>query len=193
MNRTFPPVRRPMRPRSSCSSRSSQQGVALIIALILLVVMTLFGLLGLRTIANEERLAGYVYDRSLAFQGAEAALRVAETGIEAVKPQPSSGCGDFSVAPHTVRVCAPPAPTDTPRWLDTAFTQWATATAVVSGSISLTPQYFIEYLGNNFPCSQNPDCGSQPCNCLRYRVTARAGEAGRAQVMLQSVYATDAP
>lgn len=44
--------------------------------------------------------------------------------------------------------------------------------------------------GDAFPCSTNPDCSSQPCTCLRYRVTARVGEAGRAQVMLQSVYAT---
>jgi len=167
--------------------------VALIIALILLVVMTLFGLLGLRTIANEERLAGYVYDRSLAFQAAESALRLAEIGVETVKPQPSAGCSDFTVDLKTVRACAPPAPTNTPRWLDTSFTDWSTSTAVVSGPVSLQPQYFVEYLGNTFPCSQNPDCSTQPCNCLRFRVTARAGEAGRAQVMLQSVYATDAP
>ncbi|QLP99188.1 MAG: pilus assembly protein [Burkholderiaceae bacterium] len=53
------------------------------------------------------------------------------------------------------------------------------------------PTYFVEYLGDTFPCSTNPDCSSQPCNCLRYRITARVGDAGRSQVMLQSVYATD--
>ena len=88
-------------------------------------------------------------------------------------------------------MCAPPSPANTPRWLDSSFTDWATTTAVVSGALTVTPTYFVEYLGDTFPCSTNPDCSSQPCNCLRYRITARVGDAGRSQVMLQSVYATD--
>lgn len=181
----------PARSSRTPASRARQRGVALIISLILLVVMTLFGLLVVRGIANEERLAGYVYDRALALQGAEAALRQAEAAVETLKPQPTSGCSDFTSAPTTVHVCAAPAATDTPRWLDTSFTDWATTTAVVSGSLTVTPTYFVEYLGDTFPCSASPDCSSQPCNCLRYRVTARVGGAGRSQVMLQSVYATN--
>jgi type IV pilus assembly protein PilX len=165
--------------------------VALIISLILLVVMTLFGLLVVRGVVNEERLTGYVYDRALALQGAEAALRQAEAAVETLKPQPTSGCSDFTSAPTTVRVCAAPAATATPRWLDPSFSGWTTTTAVVSGALTVSPSYFVEYLGGTFPCSQSPDCSSQPCNCLRYRVTARVGEAGRSQVMLQSVYATN--
>ena len=168
----------------------AQRGVALVLGLILLVVMTLFGLLVVRNISGDERMAGYTYDRALALQGAEAALRQAEALVETIKPQPTSGCSDFTVSPDTVRVCAAPAATDTPRWLDSSFTGWVAATAVSSGSLTVTPTYFVEYLGDAFPCSTNPDCSSQPCNCLRYRVTARVGQAGRAQVMLQSVYAT---
>lgn len=171
--------------------RPAQHGFALVISLILLVVMTLFGLLVVRNISTDERLAGYTYDRALALQGAEAALRNAEILVDTIKPQPTSGCSDFTSAPDTVRVCAPPAPSSTPRWLDSSFSDWATTTAVVSGGLTVTPTYFVEYLGDTFPCSTNPDCSSQPCNCLRYRVTARVGEAGRSQVMLQSVYATD--
>ena len=168
----------------------AQRGVALVIGLILLVVMTLFGLLVVRNISGDERMAGYTYDRALALQGAEAALRQAEALVETIKPQPTSGCSDFTVSPDTVRVCAAPAATDTPRWLVISFTCLFSASAVSSGSLPVTPTYFVEYLGDAFPCSTNPDCSSQPCTCLRYRVTARVGEAGRAQVMLQSVYAT---
>ena len=168
----------------------AQRGVALVIGLILLVVMTLFGLLVVRNISGDERMAGYTYDRALALQGAEAALRQAEALVETIKPQPTSGCSDFTVSPDTVHVCVAPAATDKPRWLDSNFSDWATTTAVVSGGLTVTPTYFVEYLGDAFPCSTNPDCSSQPCTCLRYRVTARVGEAGRAQVMLQSVYAT---
>lgn len=171
--------------------RSQQSGIALIIGLILLVVMTLFGLLVVRNISTDERLAGYTYDRALAMQAAEAALRNAELAVDALKPRPSSGCSDFTSSPNTVRVCAPPSPSATSRWLDPSFADWVTTTAVVSGGLSITPSYFVEYLGESFPCSTNPDCTSQPCNCLRYRITARVGDAGRSQVMLQSVYATD--
>lgn len=172
-------------------TRPAQRGVALVISLILLVVMTLFGLLVVRNIATDERMAGYTYDRALALQGAEAALRSAELAVETLKPQPTSGCSDFTSSPTTVHVCAAPTPASTPRWLDASFGDWVTTTAVVSGGLTVTPTYFVEYLGDTFPCSTNPDCTSQPCNCLRYRVTARAGEAGRSQVMLQSVYATN--
>lgn len=181
------PARRP----HLSQARRQQSGIALIISLILLVVMTMFGLLVVRNISNEERLSGYVYDRALALQGAEAALRRAENLVETIKPQPTSGCSDFTSSPNTVHVCAPPSPANTPRWLDSTFTDWATTTAVVSGALTVTPTYFVEYLGDTFPCSTNPDCTSQPCNCLRYRITARVGDAGRSQVMLQSVYATD--
>lgn len=181
------PARRP----HLSQARRQQSGIALIISLILLVVMTMVGLLVVRNISNEERLSGYVYDRALALQGAEAALRRAENLVETIKPQPTSGCSDFTSSPNTVHVCAPPSPANTPRWLDSTFTDWATTTAVVSGALTVTPTYFVEYLGDTFPCSTNPDCSSQPCNCLRYRITARVGDAGRSQVMLQSVYATD--
>lgn len=180
-----------MRSLRPLHSPCAQRGVALVISLILLVVMTLFGLLVVRNISGDERMAGYTYDRALALQGAEAALRRAENLVESIKPQPTSGCSDFTSSPNTVHVCAPPAPSSTPRWLDSSFSDWATTTAVVSGGLTVTPTYFVEYLGDTFPCSTNPDCSSQPCNCLRYRVTARVGEAGRSQVMLQSVYATD--
>jgi type IV pilus assembly protein PilX len=161
--------------------------VALIIGLILLVIATVFGLLGVRMVSNEERLANNAYDRQLAFQAAEAGLRRAEAAIEAVKPRPTAGCAVYSEGSESAMVCAAPVPAATPRWLDETFASW---TPVAAGT-SIVPDYFAEYLGDTYPCSLNPDCSSQPCNCLRYRVTARAGADGRAHAMVQSVYATD--
>jgi type IV pilus assembly protein PilX len=165
--------------------------MALIVGLILLVVMTIVGLVGVRVVSSEERLTGHAVDRSLSFQAAEAALREVEEAIEALKPRPTSGCSVVTVAPNSVMACAPPSPSTTPRWLDSSFASWTNASAVTSGGLSITPTYFAEYLGDSFPCSQSPDCSSQPCNCLRYRITSRAGDAGRAQAMVQSIYATD--
>lgn len=63
-------------------SRSSgvykQTGISLIVVLLLLLVMTLLGLAVLRSTLMEERMSANMYDRSLAFQATEGALREAE-------------------------------------------------------------------------------------------------------------------
>ncbi|WP_024869838.1 pilus assembly PilX family protein [Pseudoxanthomonas suwonensis] len=58
-----------------------QRGASLIIVLILLLVMTLLGLAVLRGTLLEERMSANMYDRSLAFQQAESALREAEEEV----------------------------------------------------------------------------------------------------------------
>ena len=60
--------------------RRRQSGVALIVVLILLMVMTLLGLASLRGTLMEERMSANLFDRSLAFQAAESALREADRG-----------------------------------------------------------------------------------------------------------------
>src|SRR5690606_40260651 len=58
-----------------------QQGASLVVVLILLLVMTLLGLAVLRGTLLEERMSANMYDRSLAFQQAESALREAEEKV----------------------------------------------------------------------------------------------------------------
>lgn len=177
--------------RSTYSPRSRDQaGVALIVALIMVVIMSLLGLTGVRMIFQEEKMAAYSFDRTLTFQATEAALREAESSIDQVKPEPLAGaCGDFSSGIFNVRACPPPvAGAATPRWLDDTFAGWANSSAVGTGSLQVTPQYFVEYLGTGFPCGLDP---SAPPVCKRYRITARAGGNGRAEVMVQSLYASD--
>ena len=65
--------------------RAQQTGVALMVVLILLVLMTLLALVSLRGTLMQERMSSSQYDRSLAFQSAEAALREGES-IAADKP-----------------------------------------------------------------------------------------------------------
>ncbi|MCW5670620.1 MAG: hypothetical protein KIT86_13210 [Hydrogenophaga sp.] len=172
------------------SLRHRQTGVALIVALIMVVIMSLLGLAGVRMISQEEKMVAYTYDRTLTFQAAEAALRQIENSIDQVKPEPIAGaCADFTSGTFTVRACPPPAAgAAVPRWMDTAFNGWSNATAVGTGTLAITPQYFVEYLGTGFPCSLDP---SAIPVCKRYRVTARAGGNGRAEVMVQSLYASD--
>jgi type IV pilus assembly protein PilX len=165
--------------------RSNNKGVALVIGLILLVVMTIFGLVGIRLVSGEERMVSQSYDRTLAFQAAEAALREAEILIETNKPTPVAGC---AVAAGLM-TCAKPAAADKPRWLDPTFASWQAATTLTAASGTITPDYFVEYLGDTFPCGFDPVASAS--GCKRYRITARAlPGSGRASVLLQTVYAT---
>lgn len=173
-------------PTSLCAP-IRERGIALITSLILLVVMTLLGLAAIRGTTQEERMAGHNYSRSLAFQATESALRATEELVETKKPTPSAGCSVVS----GLMSCAPPAASDTPRWQNSSFTSWQDLSAVGSGTLAVTPQYFVEYLGSTFPCL--PGDPSSTDTCKRYRITARSndGSNGQTSVMLQSLYATD--
>ena len=165
-----------------------QKGIALIISLILLLVMTLVGLSGIRMVTSQERMVSYSYDRSVAFQAAEASLRNAENSIETSGlPTPAAGtaCGITGTGP-TLMICGAPATNSTPRWLDNSFTGWTASPTTVTNVV--TPEYFIEYLGDTFPCSTDPTASASICK--RYRITVKADAgSGRANVMLQSVFA----
>lgn len=166
---------------------AKQRGVALLVVLMLLLIMTLLGLASLRGALMEERMSANLFDRSLMFQAAEAALREGETKAGGTKSsQYTDNCGG-------VGLCAEPNPTDADtyvdRWLQ-ASPPYVNASAVTSGSLSVTPGYFIEYMGtapNWAGCDR--EIPVQPgCMGPRYRVTARASVAGRSEVLLQSSY-----
>ena len=179
-----------------------QGGAALIVALILLVVMTLLSLSGVRTVAMGERMTANTYDRTLAFQAAEAALRFGETKAQeqadAVPPNKDfSAAGVYSDAdsacatsPCTNGLCSQPDKDCTDRWRDGAFTGWVNASGLgLTSLVTTPPQYFVEYLGATYPCDvENPGTGAL---CKRYRITARSNAADRALIVLQSIYATE--
>jgi type IV pilus assembly protein PilX len=67
---------------SSFHSAKQQQGIALIIGMVVLIVLAALAVTALRATAVEERMAGNSYDRHIAFQAAESALRQAEDYLE---------------------------------------------------------------------------------------------------------------
>jgi type IV pilus assembly protein PilX len=170
-----------------------ERGVALIISLILLTLMSLVGMASVRAISKEERMVAQTFDRSVAFQAAESALREAEGWIEqAGRPTPAvdTNCTMMG-AVYQVMACGALITPTVPRWISSSFSDWADATVVGTGSLTITPEYFVEYLGGNFSCSlTDASAGS----CKRYRISARANAGdGRASVVLQSIYATYEP
>lgn len=63
------------------TSHPRHRGSALVISLVFLVVMTLIAVGAMRDTTLQERMAGNLRDRSLAFQAAEAALREGENWL----------------------------------------------------------------------------------------------------------------
>lgn len=55
-----------------------ERGAVLLVSLVMLLLLTLIGLASMRMVQLEERMAGNLRDRQMAFQAAEAALRAGE-------------------------------------------------------------------------------------------------------------------
>lgn len=170
-----------------------QRGVALVVVLILLLVMTLLGLASLRGTLMEERMSAYMYDRSLAFQATEAALREAEAVISA-----ATEAGQFiGVDCTAIGAVCPSVPVTT--W-STGGADWVAMqeTDVLSDLAGGTPQYYIELMrrfapsptgaGGSASSNQYGGLGNPPDGAV-YRVTARSHDPandGRALVVLQA-------
>jgi type IV pilus assembly protein PilX len=173
-----------------------QRGVALVVALILLLVATLLGLAASRGTALQERMSSNSYDRSLAFQRSEAALRAAEAAITV----------DWRIANLNGVDCSAAACPVVPA---NAFTgtsaTWRDAPAeydVNSDLTPATPQYHIAFMGTgpaDGDLGQSQSAGSYnyggtppPDTVAYFRVTARssnpaaAASDGRSIVVLQS-------
>lgn len=179
------------RRRQPRAHRNTQHGVALVVALVLLVVATLMGLAGIRGTNLQERMSANMYDRSLAFQRAESALRAAERAITNNWQIQALGGADCS---DTGNLC---------KTLPAADAVWVpvgTSYDVNDGNTRGTPEYFIQFMGtgsaeNNLGVDANADYGNyansySPDNVAFYRVTARSSaptDAGdRSIVVLQS-------
>lgn len=184
-------------PRRRRIHQCSQRGVALVVALILLVVATLIGLSGIRGTNLQERMSANMYDRSLAFQRAESALRAAEAAITSNWQIASLGGVDCS--PTSGVVCAT-VPANTFTGTSANWIAVDAAHDVNDNKTPGTPQYFIQFMGtgsteNALGLNANADFANYgnsypPDNAAFYRITARSSapaETGdRSIVVLQS-------
>lgn len=173
-----------------------QKGAVLVISLIVLLLMTLIGTGGLQATSLEEKMAGNMRDRNLAFQAAESALKAGETYLGTTTPLPAFNCtvvghypagGAGCTTATTASVSSVTAPMP-PVWENI---NWTTKAIAYSGALanlnaSANPSYIIENMGagcasTTFPC---------PVADIRtnYRVTARAtGGTTDSLVIVQSV------
>jgi type IV pilus assembly protein PilX len=169
------------------TARRRQEGAALVIVLILLLVMTWMGVSSMRGTTMGERMSAGVYDRSIAFQAAEAALREGEALAVSKPAYPTANCALGLCAERTDLTAS-----SLLRWEDPAVA-WREALTSLgvsnSGStIVAAPEFVIEQMGDGpvdiqcFRLSPRPEYCDKP----RVRVTARSNESDRARVVLQS-------
>lgn len=195
MPRFCPPVPGYSRGRSCVIQ---QRGVALIVALILLLVITLVGLAAVGSTIMQNKMAANQYDREIAFQAAESALRVAEQKLIGLTPPimlDANGIEDCSTrAPKIVAetICKAD-PFD-----DAGATNFIQG--VVSGQgkgqfdpgvvAAGQPQYVIQYMGSFLARQKDNPAHYVPADY--YRITARSGNpksiGDRSIVTLQSIY-----
>jgi type IV pilus assembly protein PilX len=100
-----------------CRRRSRQQrGAALIVAMILLMVMSLLAITSLRGGIQGERMSSTALDRNLAFQAAEAGLRMGEVAAEKWAQADLSTLSTTTI-PASDSVCPVDAPSPQGRYL----------------------------------------------------------------------------
>lgn len=173
----------------------AQRGIALAVSLILLVVVTLLGIAGVRATTMQQRMAANFFDRSLAFQNAEAGLRVAAASLGS-SVVGHRNCGDGGDNCFINPFVDP----------DLSASQIITVPVSAytkGGNVIAQPQYVIENMGDWLDAS-SPTGFGQTANSQQYgaqgleqastyyRITVRSGapniSGDRSVVTLQAMY-----
>jgi type IV pilus assembly protein PilX len=159
----------------------------LVISLIILLLLTIIGLSAMQTTSLEEKMAGNLRDKSLAFQMAESALRAAEVSLPIVSSAfTNTGTGGSLGSGFYTDTPAIPL-TDIDISVDSFWMNNPVATSAITGLGNgiHSPDYIIQQLPLIFPLGPVIPGGKtyQP-----YKITVRAtGGTTNAVVILQSI------
>lgn len=178
-------------------TRNRQSGIALVIALVLLLAITLVGLAGIRGTTLQEKMSSNMQDRDIAFQGAEAALRIAEQRIASTTAVIWHDC---SLGGVTCQAVPGRDPNVTVPWQTVAT--GTNADQFDAGSLAAAqPQYVVENMGlwpdptsntgvNLSGAASQYGAQGTSTTVNFYRVTARSADpsvaSDRAIVVLQA-------
>ena len=163
---------------------AQQKGAVLIVSIIILLVLTLINVTAMQTTSLEEKMAGNMRNKNLAFQAAEAALRAGEGYLSSATLDPFNDSNGLYQ----------PSTGSEQRW---EMVDWYTPANVRTydegsdggdlNDLASMPTYVIEELSVE-GTSGSLEAGTVHDGKL-YRVTSRGvGGTANAVVMLQSVY-----
>jgi type IV pilus assembly protein PilX len=166
----------------------NQQGAVLITSVMLILLLTLFGLGAMQSTTLQERMAGNMQQRDLAFQAAEAGLRDAESYIGGLALLPAFN--------NTGGLYTPVTDGTTPRW---DLVDWDAATpnffTYQAGDLGATPpyplpRYIIEYIASiEDEADDSVAYGASGTKSDMLRITSRSvSPNGRSVLRLQTTY-----
>jgi len=173
-----------------------QQGVVLVVTLIFLVILTLIGVTAMRSTIMEEKMAGNMRDRSLAFQAAESALRDSENFINGVAVITAFD-GNNGLLCEDNPTCPEPDYAAAATWSAANSRQYAGGGTTIPG-IFTQPRYIIKFLGRSASTAASGGVGTisgygKPTFAPQvsyFKVTTRGvGQSPNSQVVLQTYYA----
>lgn len=202
--------------KKQVGGKRGQRGAALIVGLIMLLLLTLIGVAGMRDTLLQEKMAGNMRDRELAFQAAESALRAAELVLAGTaEPAFNNTAGMYDLnsaagkdAMKREKDGAPGVPvTEQAFWQQAS--RWTSAKSVeypkALEDVVAPPRYVIERLGNALSADKSSYTGGADPNVVTditagvevpevvtypdYRITARGqGATEDTIVVLQSTF-----
>ncbi|PKM11488.1 MAG: pilus assembly protein PilX [Gammaproteobacteria bacterium HGW-Gammaproteobacteria-3] len=164
-------------------NRPQQTGAVLVISLIMLLLLTLIGVTGTQVTGLEEKMAGNMRNRNLAFQAAESALRDGERFLtQATLPNfTTTGAGGLYELTGT-----PPTARDD--WSGFNKITYLPGDPAALGALAANPQYVIQRLPSFGGSGDSLEAGVFTESEM-YRVTARGvGGTADAVVVVQSNY-----
>jgi len=177
-------------------SPAQARGVALVVALLLLVIITMMAFASLRGTLMQQKMAAHQYDRQLAFQHAETALRVAQAHIASHPADVARHCQAASTACLSNPFHDPDLPAGS---VHTVESGEGPGTFIVAMEAGGQPQYVIEDMGDwDDPAldamveqSASAHNYGYPAHARTYyRITARSGDPAvigdRMMVVLQA-------
>lgn len=177
-------------------SKLNQKGVSLLVVLVLLIVMSILGVAVLRSSAMQERMAANLYDRSIAFQTAEAGLRAVQDSVlsaNAIKDlQYGKTLAELRADGKPVACSANGFCNQDAKSGAIEDPKWITSTASTADGKTVKYRYSLEYLGTGKGstvlgfCETTVGQGSYQCQRPMFRVTVLGEGPGQAEVTLQS-------
>jgi len=182
----------PLIRRRFASARRQRGGVVLYSTMVLLLIGLVIGAAVGRGAFVQTKVASNFYDRQIAFQIAQAALRVGEAQVQGSADGPAGFRDCTASAP---KPCPPNPFTDDASPINNVSTEEFDFRPNPGALPDHPPQYVVEYLGSfpvaapDQPVGSNYGTGGST-QADFYRITARSSAPGdgRAVVTLQSVY-----
>jgi type IV pilus assembly protein PilX len=177
-------------------ARSARQaGAALVVSLILLLVLTLIGVTGMRSSSMEEKMAGNMRDRNVAFQSAESGVRTGEKWIADRTDPPPTTVNPGHTLSGSINVYAPEA--TLPELAVQTQAWWNSDNNALAGEllqdssgddlVAEQPRYVLQYLDFR---PDSFDVGvEEPTGRHFYRVTGHGtGVSTTARAVVQTTF-----